>query len=97
MVGPCGLEPQTSTVSKRRHYVLTITYKAPRTALVRANTAKTKDLQVKLQVRNSRSDAARVHQYTTDYRKYQKYYVRLGIRRRQWNTIQQYLIPGGET
>jgi hypothetical protein len=25
MVGPCGLEPQTSTVSKLRHYVLPIT------------------------------------------------------------------------
>jgi hypothetical protein len=53
MVGPCGLEPQTSTVSKRRHYVLTITYKALRTALVRANMAKTKDLQVKLQGRKN--------------------------------------------
>jgi hypothetical protein len=28
MVGPCGLEPQTSTVSKRRHYVLAMTLKA---------------------------------------------------------------------
>jgi hypothetical protein len=28
MVGPCGLEPQTSTVSKRRDYVLPITYNA---------------------------------------------------------------------
>ncbi len=28
MVGPCGLEPQTSTVSKRGHQVLTTTYKA---------------------------------------------------------------------
>ena len=61
MVGPRGLEPQTSTVSKRRHYVLTITYKALRTALVRANTAKNKDLQVKLQVRNSCLDAQWVH------------------------------------
>jgi hypothetical protein len=56
MVGPCGLEPQTSTVSKRRHYVLTITYKALRTALVHANTAKTDFLQVKLQVRKNGMD-----------------------------------------
>src|ERR1700730_14514282 len=28
MVGPCGLEPQTSTVSTRGHQVLTTTYKA---------------------------------------------------------------------
>jgi len=28
MVGPCGLEPQTSTVSTRGHQVLTITHKA---------------------------------------------------------------------
>ena len=28
MVGPCGLEPQTSTVSTRRLQVLTTTYKA---------------------------------------------------------------------
>jgi hypothetical protein len=52
MVGPCGLEPQTSTVSKRRDYVLPITYNAEETALVRASTAKTESLQVKLQVRN---------------------------------------------
>ena len=52
MVGPWGLEPQTSTVSKLRHYVLPTTYRALDTALVRANTAKTEFLQVKLQVRN---------------------------------------------
>ena len=51
MVGPCGLEPQTSTVSKRRDYVLPITYKALETALVRASTAKPNFLQVKLQVK----------------------------------------------
>jgi hypothetical protein len=28
MVGPCGLEPQTSTVSTRGFQVLTTTYKA---------------------------------------------------------------------
>ena len=28
MVGPCGLEPQTSTVSTRGYQVLTTTYKA---------------------------------------------------------------------
>jgi hypothetical protein len=28
MVGPSGLEPQTSTVSTRRHQLLTATYKA---------------------------------------------------------------------
>ena len=53
MVGPCGLEPQSSTVSKRRDYVLPITYKVLKAALVRVNTAKTEFLQVKLQVRNS--------------------------------------------
>ena len=58
MVGPCGLEPQTSTVSKLRHYVLPITYNTLGTALERASTAKTKDLQVKLQVRNFRADEA---------------------------------------
>jgi hypothetical protein len=47
MVGPCGLEPQTSTVSKLRDYVFTITYKAQRAVLVRASTAKTGFLQVK--------------------------------------------------
>ena len=57
MVGPCGLEPQTSTVSKRRDYVLTITYKTLRTPLVRASTAETGSLQVKLQVKNSCKDA----------------------------------------
>ena len=60
MVGPCGLEPQTSTVSKRRDYVLTTTYNALRTALVPASTAKTESLQVKLQVKNIRSDAKQV-------------------------------------
>ena len=54
MVGPCGLEPQTSTVSKRRDYVLSNTYKALGTALVRASTAKPELLQV----RNSRSGVA---------------------------------------
>ena len=52
MVGPCGLEPQTSTVSKPRDYVFSNTYKALGTALVRASTAKTEVLQVKSQVRN---------------------------------------------
>jgi hypothetical protein len=55
MVGPCGLEPQTSTVSKRRDYVLPITYNALGTALVRAGTAKMEYLQVKIQVRNFNS------------------------------------------
>ena len=52
MVGPCGLEPQTSTVSKRRDYVLPTTYNALRTALARTSTAKTDSLQLKLQVKN---------------------------------------------
>jgi len=51
VVGPCGLEPQTSTVSKRRDYVLRITYKPLRTALARAITDKTEYIQVKLQVK----------------------------------------------
>src|ERR1019366_3286007 len=54
MVGPCGLEPQTSTVSKRRDYVPPITYSPLKAALVRVNTAKMEFLQVKLQVRTSR-------------------------------------------
>jgi hypothetical protein len=51
MVGPFGLEPQTSTVSKRRDYVLTTTYNALGAAQVRVSTAKTELLQVKLQVK----------------------------------------------
>src|SRR5712692_5506785 len=53
MVGPCGLEPQTSTVSKRRDYVLRITYKGLGTPVARGRTAKTRVLQVKLQVKKS--------------------------------------------
>jgi hypothetical protein len=51
MAGPCGLEPQTSTVSKRRDYVLTTTYNALGAAQVRVSTPKTESLQVKLQVK----------------------------------------------
>ena len=46
MVGPWGLEPQTSTVSKRRDQALPTTWKALGTALVRGNTAKPDSLQV---------------------------------------------------
>ena len=38
MVGPCGLEPQTSTVSTRGHQVLTTTYKAVGDCQVLENT-----------------------------------------------------------
>ena len=51
MVGPCGLEPQTSAVSKRCDYVLPITLKAVKVILRRVNTAKTESSQVKLQVK----------------------------------------------
>jgi hypothetical protein len=60
MVGPRGLEPQTSTVSKRRDYVLPTTYNAEETALVRASTAKTESLQVKLQVKKRSRRISRV-------------------------------------
>jgi hypothetical protein len=50
---PWGLEPQTSTVSKGRYYVVPTTWKAFRTPLVRGNAAKPDLLQVKLQVKNS--------------------------------------------
>ena len=56
MVGPCGLEPQTSTVSKRRDYVLRITCKALKIGLGRVNMAKTESLQVKLQVKTIVAD-----------------------------------------
>ena len=57
MVGPWGLEPQTSTVSKRRDQVLPTTWEALGNALARRNTCKPEILQVKLQVRNSRPTA----------------------------------------
>jgi hypothetical protein len=41
------------TLSKRRHYVLAITYKALKVGLVHVNAAKTESLQVKLQAKNS--------------------------------------------
>jgi hypothetical protein len=51
MVGSWELEPQTSTVSKRRHYVLPTTSRAWMAAQVRVRTPKPKLLQVKLQVK----------------------------------------------
>ena len=56
MVGSWGLEPQTSTVSKRRHYVLPITRETLGSALVRRNTCKPEILLVKLQVKNFQSE-----------------------------------------
>src|SRR6266851_1990624 len=55
MVGSWGLEPQTSTASKRRDQVLPTTWEAlgERLSLVRRNTCKPEILQVKLQMRNS--------------------------------------------
>ena len=65
MVGPCGLEPQTSTVSKGREQTRLVTLKVSEAGEVPVSTAKTKFLQVKLQVkvapaRHRRSAATRL-------------------------------------
>ena len=52
------LEPQTSTVSKGRYYVVPTTWKAFRTPLVRGNAAKPDLLQVKLQVKKFESNGS---------------------------------------
>jgi len=51
MVGPWGLEPQTSTVSKRLYYARPTTSRPVRSGLVRVSTPKPELLQVKLQVK----------------------------------------------
>ena len=52
MVGPCGFEPQTSTVSKASGPARPVTQRVSVATEVLATTAKPQVLQVKLQVSN---------------------------------------------